>query len=146
MAAAVAAILPFGIPLVFGPEFGDAIWVAEVLLVGSLLIGARDVLSGGANALGDPWLSSKAQLCAFVATVVLLCALLPRFGILGAAVSSSAAYAIQLGIIVRGLHVSHAIRSISLFHIERNDIKSAVQIFSGLKKPFEGSGIQTEAK
>ncbi len=55
VALALGAILPFGIPIIFGAEFKDAIWAAEILLVGSLLIVARDVLSGGGNALGDPW-------------------------------------------------------------------------------------------
>jgi len=146
MSVAIAAILPIGIPLVFGTEFREAIWTAEILLIGSLLIGARDVLSGGANALGDPWLTSKAQLWAMVATVVLLSVLLPVLGIIGAATASAVAYAIQLWIIVRGLHVSHSICSASLFRIERGDISAAFQLFSGLRETLRSQQVPTEAK
>ena len=146
VAMALAAILPFGIPIVFGADFKDAIWAAEVLLVGSLLIGARDVLSGGANALGDPWLGSKAQLWAMGATVILLCALLPVMGILGAALASTAACAIQLGVIVYGLRTSHAIRSAQLFRIDHGDILSAFEIFTGLKEQLGAWRRPTEAK
>jgi O-antigen/teichoic acid export membrane protein len=146
VAVALAAILPFGIPIIFGAEFKDAIWAGEILLVGSLLIGARDVLSGGANALGDPWLGSKAQLWAMAATVILLCALLPMLGIIGAAIASSSGYAVQLGIIVYGLRVSHAITSSELFRIDQGDILSAFQILTGLKDQLGARRIPTAAK
>jgi O-antigen/teichoic acid export membrane protein len=146
VALALAAILPFGIPIIFGAEFKDAIWAAEILLIGSLLIGARDVLSGGANALGDPWLGSKAQLWAMGATVILLCALLPVLGIVGAAIASAAACAVQLGVIVYGLRVSHAIPSAELFRIDHGDISSAFQIFTGLKEQHGARRMPTEAK
>jgi len=146
LAVALAAILPFGIPIIFGADFKDAIWAAEILLIGSLLIGARDVLSGGANALGDPWLGSKAQLWAMGATVILLCALLPVLGIIGAAIASATACAVQLGVIVYGLRVSYAIPSAELFRIDHGDIASAFQIFTGLKEHLGARRIPTEAK
>jgi O-antigen/teichoic acid export membrane protein len=145
VAVVLTAILPFGIPIIFGAEFKGAIGAGEILLIGSLLIGARDVLSGGANALGDPWLSSKAQLWAMGATVILLCALLPLMGILGAAIASTAACAIQLAVIVHGLRVSHSIRSTELFRISRGDISSALQILTSLKG-LGAARIPTEAK
>lgn len=146
LAVALAGILPFAIPIVFGGQFKDAIWAAEILLIGSLLIGAKEVLSGGANALGDPWLGSKAQLWAMGATVILLCALLPVMGILGAAIASAAACAVQLGVIVYGLRVSHSIRSVDLFRINQGDILSAFQMFTGLKEQLGVRRIPTEAK
>ena len=146
LALALATILPFGIPIIFGAEFKGAIWAAEILLIGSLLIGARDVLSGGANALGDPWLGSKAQLWAMGATVILLCGLLPVLGIIGAAIANAAACAVQLGVILYGLRVSHAIPSAALFRIDHGDISSAFQIFTGLRKHLGARRIPTEAK
>jgi O-antigen/teichoic acid export membrane protein len=143
---ALAGILPFGIPIVFGAEFKGAIWAGEILLIGSLLIGARDVLSGGANALGDPWLGSKAQLWAMGATVILLCALLPVLGIIGAAIANAAACAVQLGVIVYGLRVSHAISSAELFRIDHRDISSVFQILTGLKEQLAARRMPTEAK
>jgi O-antigen/teichoic acid export membrane protein len=131
---------------VFGAEFKEAIFASEILLIGSLLVGARDVLAGGANALGDPWLPSKAQLYALGATVVLLCVLLPILGIVGAALASTIANAIQLTVVLYGLRVSHQIRSAELFRIGRSDISSAVQVLIGLKEFLGVRGVPGEAK
>src|SRR5689334_2679725 len=72
MTCLLAAVLPVAIPLVFGTAFKGAIGPAEILLLGTFLIGAKEVLAIGANALGDPWLSSKAQIWAVGVTVVML--------------------------------------------------------------------------
>jgi O-antigen/teichoic acid export membrane protein len=135
---ALAAFLPFGIPLIFGAQFNDARVPAEILLVGSLLIGARDVLSGGANALGDPWLGSKAQIWATVFALILLCALLPVLGILGAAIATTLACAIQLGIILYGLQVSHSITWRELLRIKYTDVLLAMRSLRLLREGLEG--------
>ncbi len=99
----MALVLPFAIPLVFGREFEAAIVPAEVLLVGSLLLGIRGVLAGGAQALGDPWIGSKAEVCSLPVTSALLLLLMPKFGILGAAIASVLSYATQVAVIAAGL-------------------------------------------
>jgi O-antigen/teichoic acid export membrane protein len=127
--AAFAVILPPAIPIVFGLSFKAAIWPAEVLLIGMFLAGAREVLGGGALALGDPWLGSKAQIGALFVTVLLLYLLLPRMGIMGAAIATSASCAAQLLIIIAGLRKSHAIPAMSLFRIQAGDLGSAFRVF-----------------
>ena len=129
IALAISAVLPIGIPVVFGISFKAAIWPAEVLLLGMFLGGAREVLTGGAQALGDPWLGSKAQLGAMAVTVLLLYLLLPKMGIMGAAIATTAACATQLLIVVAGLRSSHAIPAMNLFRIRAGDLGSAFRIF-----------------
>jgi O-antigen/teichoic acid export membrane protein len=138
MAAMFAAILPFAIPLVFGSSFRAAVWPAEVLLIGVFLLGAREVLAGGARALGDPWLGSKAQIGALFVTVLLLYFLLPSMGIMGAAIASSAACAAQLLIVIAGLRSSHAIPPMSLFRITAGDLGSAFRVFDLFRPKREG--------
>jgi O-antigen/teichoic acid export membrane protein len=87
------------------------------------------VLGGGALALGDPWLGSKAQIGALFVTVLLLYLLLPRMGIMGAAIATSASCAAQLLIIIAGLRKSHAIPAMSLFRIQAGDLGSAFRVF-----------------
>jgi O-antigen/teichoic acid export membrane protein len=129
IALAISAALPIAIPFVFGISFKAAIWPAEVLLLGTFLAGAREVLAGGAQALGDPWLGSRAQLGALVVTVLLLYLLLPRMGIMGAAIATTAACATQLVIVVAGLRNSHGIPAMSLFRLRASDLGSAFRIF-----------------
>jgi O-antigen/teichoic acid export membrane protein len=126
IACALAAALPLAIPLVFGAAFKGAIGPAEILLLGTFLLGAKEVLASGANALGDPWLSSKAQIWAVGVTVVMLYLLLPVIGIWGAAIASAAAYATQLIVMVHGLRRAHEIAPATLFRIRFADIRTSI--------------------
>ncbi|MBM4268629.1 MAG: hypothetical protein FJ144_18790 [Deltaproteobacteria bacterium] len=98
----LALALPALVPLVFGSEFSPAVPVAEVLLLGTVLMGAKDVLAGGAQAVGRPWLASRCELVALVVTAAGLAALLPLFGVMGAAIASVLAYGTALGLLVIG--------------------------------------------
>jgi O-antigen/teichoic acid export membrane protein len=111
----ISLALPLAIPLVYGGDFRKALWPAEVLLLGAFLTGAKEVLVGGAHALGDPWLGSKAELVALIITVVLLPILLMVMGILGAAIAVTAAYATQLVMMIHGLNRRHTISPKTLF-------------------------------
>lgn len=106
---ALAVALPFAIPLVYGPSFRGAIWPAMVLLGASICYGATQVLSGGAQALGNPWLASRADIAGAVVTVLCLPFLLPTLGIMGAAIATLAAYATQLVVVLNGLSRTHSI-------------------------------------
>lgn len=119
----LALVLPFAIPGVFGNDFREAIWPAEILILASLFIGAKDVLIGGAQALGSPWLGSRADLVALVVTVLLLVILLPKMGMMGAAIATIAAYATGLIMVVYGLHHSHGISPLSLFRLRSSDLR-----------------------
>jgi O-antigen/teichoic acid export membrane protein len=111
----ISLILPLAIPLVYGGDFKSAIWPAEILLLGAFLTGAKEVLVGGAHALGDPWLGSRAELVALIITVVLLPILLMAMGILGAAIAVTVAYATQLTMMIHGLNRRHTISPRALF-------------------------------
>lgn len=138
IAIAISAALPIAIPIVFGVGFKQAIWPAEVLLLGTFLAGAREVLAGGAQALGNPWLGSKAQMGSLVVTVLLLYLLLPRLGIMGAAIATAAACATQLLIVVAGLRSSHGISTMSLFRLRAGDLGSVFRIFEVFRPKPEG--------
>jgi O-antigen/teichoic acid export membrane protein len=121
----IGALLPILIPVVFGSAFRGAVWPAEILLLGSFFVGAKQVLAGGAQALGDPWLSSKASLIAVAVTVALLLVLLPKIGIMGAAIATTTAYFAELTVVVYGLYRGHSISPVSLFRLNSRDFSSA---------------------
>jgi O-antigen/teichoic acid export membrane protein len=138
IAAAFSAVLPIAIPFVFGIRFTPAIWPAEVLLLAMFLGGAREVLAGGAQALGDPWLGSKAHVGALAVTVLLLYLLLPTMGIMGAAIATAAACAMELGIVVAGLRSSHGIPAMTLLRLRGGDLGSAFRLFDIFRAKREG--------
>lgn len=134
---AIGTMLPVVIPLVFGVAFKPSVWPAEVLLLASFFMGARQVLAGGAQALGNPWLNSKAHLISLVVTVALLYVLLPRMGLMGAAISTAAAYSLELAVVIYGLRRTHSISPLSLFRFNLKDLTTALStldIFRGQRR------------
>lgn len=114
-----ALVLPWGIPLVYGAEFSEAVWTAEVLLLASVFFDASYVLMAEARGLGAPWLASRAEILASVVTAVFLLTLLPLLGIMGAAITSLLAYATALAGLVVGLQRRYAIPPKELFRIDK---------------------------
>ena len=79
----------------FGPEFAAAIPAFYILLIGLAALGGAGVLNGYYVGIGRPELNSYTALVGLVVTVVLDVLLIPTYGLLGAAVASTAAYTIK---------------------------------------------------
>lgn len=120
----IGLALPMLIPFIFGSRFSGSVLAAEILLVGNLFVGAKEVLTGGAHALGNPWLASRAELAALAVTFGLLPILLPTLGITGAAIASAASYATVLVLIVYGLNRSYSIAPRALFRFRAEDLRT----------------------
>ncbi len=90
-----ALIAPAGIPFVFSEEFRPAVPALIWLLPGIVLFAAGKLLSAYLTGRGRPDLPSRAAAVALPVVVVLDLVLIKPFGITGAAVASSAAYAID---------------------------------------------------
>jgi O-antigen/teichoic acid export membrane protein len=86
--------------LLYGAEFGPAVDPARVLLAGMLLAGASGVASAYLYGRGSPGLNSIVLGIGLVITVVLDLLLIPRYGALGAATASTAAYLCTDGMLV----------------------------------------------
>lgn len=86
-------LAPVVVPLVFGASFRPSVVPTQILLAAAFFQGANAILGNSLRAVGRPGRSSVAESVGAVATIALLVVLLPRFGALGAAVSSLAAYA-----------------------------------------------------
>jgi O-antigen/teichoic acid export membrane protein len=124
---ALALVLPLAIPRIYGGAFQPALVPAEILLIGALFMGARTLLTSGVAALGDPWLVSKASLVALPVTLLLLYLLLPRLGLIGAALASTGAYLAELAVVVIGSYRRHTVSPRKLFQLRLNDINSGLR-------------------
>lgn len=89
---------PYILGWVFGAGFVEATGVLRILLVASIVWSAALIVISGLNGFGNPGLSTVARVASAVTTVVLLLILLPRWGMLGAAVSSLIGYGVMLGV------------------------------------------------
>ena len=79
----LAAAVPFAIPLLFGDDFQGAIAPTEILIWAVYSLGFKTILAGVAQAYGDPWLASHAELIGAGVTIATLAILVPTIGIVG---------------------------------------------------------------
>lgn len=94
-AAVIALASPLAIPLVFGARFAGAVAVILWLLPGTVALSMAKVSSADLGGRGKTGYASFFGVACFVVTVVLDLALIPRWGIQGAAVASSVAYMVM---------------------------------------------------
>jgi O-antigen/teichoic acid export membrane protein len=76
------------IPTVFGSAFQPAVPLLALLTPTAVLIGMNDILSTAFLGAGRPGVSSRSELVGLAVTIAALAALLPRYGIYGAAAAS----------------------------------------------------------
>ncbi len=95
IAALALGALAEPILAIFGPEYHDGVDTVRVLLLGMLPLTLTRVLAGDLKGRGRPGVVSVAMGVAVMVTLVLDLALIPRIGILGAAVASAAAYGLS---------------------------------------------------
>lgn len=97
---AAAILLPLAgtaqwlLPAIFGPSFAAAAPLVWVLAPGGFFLATGQVMGDLLRARNSPWRVAHAQLAGAVVTVVALGILLPLVGVLGAAIASTASYAV----------------------------------------------------
>jgi O-antigen/teichoic acid export membrane protein len=102
------AAVPFSflLPLVYGAEFSGATKLLLILLPGVYLIGLESVLVQHFNAIGLPRAIPLYWLVTLAVNLVLVFALVPRFGAQGAAIASTVSYALIFALVARHFHAS----------------------------------------
>jgi antigen flippase len=93
VAAGVALVTPWGLPLIFGRVFAAAEAPAVVLVFAGAILAINQMLEEGLRGLGSPKAAMWSELGGLVVTLTLLALLLKRMGIMGAAIASLLGYA-----------------------------------------------------
>jgi len=94
------------LPWIYGSAFADATRLLLILLPGVYLIGLESVLVQHFNALGLPRAIPLYWLATLVLNLILVFALVPRFGAQGAAIASTISYAAIFGLVALHFHTS----------------------------------------
>jgi O-antigen/teichoic acid export membrane protein len=89
----IGLLLLIAVPLLYGPEFHQTIWLGFVLLPGTLLLGVSRVLSTVVTGRGYPRYALYASVVQASAALGLYFGLIPTFHAWGAAAGSSLSYA-----------------------------------------------------
>ena len=90
------------IPLLFGDAFEDAVVISYLILPGTVFLSVRRVLAEGLRGLGHPGIGTVAEIVALGWLVVALSVCIPLFGVRGAAIAMTTAYAASLGVTLVG--------------------------------------------
>jgi O-antigen/teichoic acid export membrane protein len=90
------------IPLLFGNDFKDAVVIAYLVLPGTVFLSVRRVLAEGLRGLGHPGIGTVAEIVALGWLLAALAVCLPLFGVRGAAIAMTTAYAASLGVTLLG--------------------------------------------
>jgi O-antigen/teichoic acid export membrane protein len=110
---------PILITRVFGAAYLGSILPCRILLPGAVAVGLSQVLYDGARALGDPALASYSEGCAVFVTAICLYVLLPWFGFVGAAIASTLAYLISLGVTLTLYKLRFGVKPAQLLFLTR---------------------------
>jgi O-antigen/teichoic acid export membrane protein len=85
-------ITPMLLPLLFGKTFSPAIGMAEILLLGTVARAVAAVIGAGLMTVGRTWIRSGIQIGGAVMTAILVFALVPHWGGVGAALVTTLTY------------------------------------------------------
>ena len=91
-AAAISILGSFIVPFAFGPDFQAAVPLLVLLVPAATVLGMNEILLTAFRGAGRPELGSQAQVIGLVVTVAALAALMPAYGVYGAAAASLLAY------------------------------------------------------
>jgi O-antigen/teichoic acid export membrane protein len=99
------------VPFFFGHQFDGAVSVTRILLVGTLILGARRVLADGVRGMGHPGAGSIAEISSWAALLPALVFLLPPFGIRGVALALTASWSVSLAALLAMMAITRGARS-----------------------------------
>jgi O-antigen/teichoic acid export membrane protein len=88
------------VPTFFGDAFTPAVGIMQILLVSSLFLSTRRVLTDGSRGFGLPTAGTTAEVGSWLALVPCIVVLAPRFGASGVAIAFTISAAISLAVLI----------------------------------------------
>jgi O-antigen/teichoic acid export membrane protein len=86
---------PIAIPLLFGDEFQDSVFISYILLIGFLFLNFKIVLASFMQGFGKPIFVSYAEISGLIALLIIIYPLTSSLGLIGASTAISIAYTVQ---------------------------------------------------
>ncbi len=112
-AVAIMALTPVVVPPVLGEAYDGIEVLIYILAPGAVLLGLNQVLGDVLRGYNQALLVARAEGIAAVLTLVLMATLIPPFGVVGAAISSTCSYALGAALLMRFASRHSLERSIS---------------------------------
>jgi len=112
------------IPVLYGVAFQESILPFQILLFGTLLNGSSILFSAYNYGTSKPKLNLYSNLIGVLITLILDFILIPKYGITGAAIASSIAYAISAIFIFCSIIIIQKLPFHNYFFLDKNDIRT----------------------
>ncbi len=123
-----AVLAPWVLPLIAGPTFSASVPLLWALLPGIVLFMVEKVISADLTGRGYLKYASYGSLIAFTGTVILDLLLIPRYGVMAAAVSSSLIYTVETVYLIERFCAVSGVRWRDLFFFTRSDFKVVKEV------------------
>ncbi|MFH1850647.1 MAG: polysaccharide biosynthesis C-terminal domain-containing protein, partial [archaeon] len=123
------------ISVLYGPAFSPAFPALMVLLPGIIGLTAAKIISKYTSGIGRPLYNSKGSILALAVNVPLLWYLVPKLGIIGAALASSVAYSVYGFYMIQVFRMRSGLKITSIVLISRRDI---IELTNNLRGIFHG--------
>jgi O-antigen/teichoic acid export membrane protein len=120
----VAAVSPFAIPLIWGDAYGASVLPTLLLLPGMLMLTISLLLARFFMATARQQINIWAQLISIAGNVALNAALIPRMGIVGAALASLASYSLQALLILLAFRHASRIPLADILRLRGDEIRA----------------------
>lgn len=128
-------LAPFAIQILFGSEYLGAVYPLRILLPGIVIFSVSNVLASHLTGSGFPQYNTFASLFSLMLTISLNIILIPKWGINGAALSSSISYIFStlLTIFFYKKKLVKPVTFRELLLVNGNDVRKGSAIFDSLK-------------
>jgi O-antigen/teichoic acid export membrane protein len=124
----MALVFPWGIPLLLGQRFEPSVIPALLMLPGILSWSVgRSLAPFIAYQIGKPWYNTGVSVMAFVINILASIALVPRFGINGAAAATTISYFTMLVLMTIVFKKTAKVSLISIVKYQREDVTLVVE-------------------
>lgn len=100
LCAGIALVAPLLLPLLYGRQFAESVLPLLLLLPGTVFLCGSVVAMNSLTALGQPGRATIAEMSGLVIVLLGLPFVLPRYGIIGAALLSTASYLVAFAMYV----------------------------------------------
>lgn len=134
MAVVLIFLSPFVIITMYGNEFFGSIKILQILLPGVIILTIFKVMNMDLAGKGKPWISMKAMLPALILNIAVNLILIPKYGGMGAAISSTVSYSLA-GILFLYFYSKETQIPVStIIGYKKTDFDPIINILKSLKK------------
>jgi O-antigen/teichoic acid export membrane protein len=116
--------VPILVPLIFGQSYEKSIFISQILIIGSIFINAKFVLSGAIQGMKFPEIVSFVEVVGMIISLIFCYFLVKTHGIVGVSSGLSFSYFSQFVVLIFYIHQRNIISYKSLLKISLQEIQA----------------------